>query len=41
MADKTPKSNPIIMAIEIADRAKIAVFGSVSRITEATFLPFF
>ena len=39
-AENTPKYNPIIVAIELAERSKMAVLGSVSRITVAPFLPF-
>ena len=40
-AERIPKKTPIIMAITIAETAKIAVFGNVSPITSETFLSFF
>ncbi len=40
-ADKIPKNMPIMIAIVIAEIAKIAVFGKVSAITADTLLPFF
>ena len=40
-AESIPKNMPVMMAITIAETARTAVFGNVSKITSVTFLSFF